>query len=591
MRFALDGHRTTLEAAWRLVGDTDYLNRSAGNGALRGLGMDEASGTVTGLMEGPLGLPISFRDLDVSWVKGRFFRQERMYVAPGSPRSRYEARLEPDGDGVIPHISLSLAGDSALMSPILAVSARKIQSAWRALLDALPGTEGGGPAPIARGLRGPAADAFDRWEALAASPVIAQVRALFSSGQPLELQQIRPFQRADRWGMDREAVLVAMLHGVRAGALELVWSVRCPRCRGQTAAPTVLSDLPDHSTCPACKITMATDLGDHVEVIFAAHPGLVSRVEGRFCTMFPALSPDPVALLTLAPGQRETTGIWLPPGAWRIGALGLEADSPVAAEPDAPELRLAWTVGVDEPPRRVRAGEVALDVRNDRAAPVRVQLIGAEPPEDRVPASLLTTLPDFRRQMGHQVLRRDLRVAVRAVTLLFTDLTASTAMYEEVGDAAAFSVVRDHFELLKTAVEDSGGVVVKTIGDAIMAAFFVPERALRAALAMQVAFAAWRDGLGLAAPPGLRVGLHAGPALVVHSDTAGLDYFGRTVNIAARAQGVAEGDEIVWTEEVQRDAGVQRLLAARGLRPIPAEVALKGLHGLARLWRVDARGP
>ena len=495
-----------------------------------GISVDEATGFGPGQVEGPMGVPIGFRETDISWVVGHFFRQERTYDAPGHPRTRYEARLEPDGD------------------------------------------------------------AFDRWEAESPSPVIAPVRALFTSAQPLELQQIRPFQLADRWEMDREQVLVAMLRGVRAGALEMVWSVRCPKCRGQTAAPALLSDLPDHSTCTACKITVATDLGLHVEVLFAAHPGLVDRLEGRFCTIFPALAPDPVAVLTLAPGYHDTTGVWLRPGAWRIGAIGPAADTPVEADAGASESRLAWRVGEGAAPRRVRSGELALELSNAGAASVRVQLIPTEPPDDRVPASLLTTLPDFRRQMGHQVLRRDLRVGVRAVTLLFTDLTASTAMYEEVGDAAAFSVVRDHFELLKTAVEDAGGVVVKTIGDAIMAAFHTPERGLHAALAMQAAFIAWRDGLGLAQAPALKVGLHAGPALVVHSDTAGLDYFGRTVNIAARAQGAAAADEIVWTDDVQRDAGIRRLLAERGLKPVPAEVALKGLVGLAALWRLGVIG-
>lgn len=585
MQFTLAGHRTSAEAAWRLIGDTDYLNRRAGNGAIKMLGVDESTGIGTGQVEGPLGVPISFRECDVSWVVGRFFRQERVYDAPGQPRSRYEARLEPDGDGVIPHITLSLLGDSPLLTPLLAVQTRKIHNAWRTLFESLPGPGQSALPTVIRSLAGPAADAFVRWEAEAASPVIAQMRSLFTTGQPLELQEIRPFQLADRWEMDREQVLVSMLRGVRAGALEMVWSVRCPKCRGQTASPALLSDLPDHSTCSACKITVATDLGQHVEVVFAAHPGLVDRVEGRFCTMFPALAPEPLAVLSLAAGQRETVGVWMRPGAWRIGAIGPDPDTPVLSDGEAKSAALRWSVGEGTTPHRVLPGEVEMVLNNTLPTAVRVQLIAAEPPEDRVPASLITTLPDFRRQMGHQVLRRDLRVGVRSVALLFTDLTASTAMYEEVGDAAAFSVVRDHFELLKDAVESSGGVVVKTIGDAIMAAFHTPERALNAALKMQRAFIGWRDGLGLRQAPALRVGLHVGPALVVHSDTAGLDYFGRTVNIAARAQGAAAGDEIVWTDDVQRDAGVARRIAEEGLQPALAEVALKGLHGLVAVWR------
>src|SRR5436853_609704 len=71
---------------------------------------------------------------------------------------------------------------------------------------------------------------------------------------------------------------------------------------------------------------------------------------------------------------------------------------------------------------------------------------------------------------------------VARVALLFSDLTGSTALYARVGDAVAFRLVQDHFDLLSGIIEAEGGVVVKTIGDAVMAAFPDEGAAVRAAL-------------------------------------------------------------------------------------------------------------
>jgi MFS family permease len=73
-------------------------------------------------------------------------------------------------------------------------------------------------------------------------------------------------------------------------------------------------------------------------------------------------------------------------------------------------------------------------------------------------------------------------VEMEDLTFLFTDLQDSTLMYERVGDATAFDLVRLHFRVLESVTRAHGGVIVKTIGDAIMARFFDPAQATRTAL-------------------------------------------------------------------------------------------------------------
>ena len=172
---------------------------------------------------------------------------------------------------------------------------------------------------------------------------------------------------------------------------------------------------------------------------------------------------------------------------------------------------------------------------------------------------------------------------VRDMTFLFTDLTDSTAMYERIGDAPAFDAVRVHLETLEAATRRHGGTIVKTIGDAVMAAFTDPAAAVGTALEMferleHFEQAAWRHY-------DLRVGLHRGPAIAVRS-RGRTDYFGQTVNVASRmVESLARGGEIVMTEETYQGNGVTTLLEGRDVRLEDATV--KGVAGPIAVHRVQ----
>lgn len=147
-------------------------------------------------------------------------------------------------------------------------------------------------------------------------------------------------------------------------------------------------------------------------------------------------------------------------------------------------------------------------------------------------------MQEFRGQFSSEVLSPGNEMAIRQVTILFTDLKGSTRMYRELGDAPSYAAVREHFSQLRKIISDEGGAVVKTIGDAVMAAFTTPEAAIRAALEIQ----RLDDGLIT------KIGLHAGPAILVNANGL-LDYFGRTVNLASRLQKHSVGGDVVLSEE------------------------------------------
>jgi class 3 adenylate cyclase len=179
----------------------------------------------------------------------------------------------------------------------------------------------------------------------------------------------------------------------------------------------------------------------------------------------------------------------------------------------------------------------------------------------------------FRALFKAETIEVGTGMQIKSLAVLFTDLQASTAMYERVGDLKALDIVRRHFEVLEGVIARQRGAVVKTIGDAIMAVFAEPDRAMAAALEMiDTVRRAVAHGEDLV----LKIGLHAGPCVAIQSNNQ-VDYFGRTVNIAARVQALASGGEIVCSEDFWKMPGVQDPLQARGLAARKESAELKGI--------------
>ena len=201
-------------------------------------------------------------------------------------------------------------------------------------------------------------------------------------------------------------------------------------------------------------------------------------------------------------------------------------------------------------------------------------------------AHVVSTLPEFRREFSSDLLRPGTTLRVARVALLFTDLTDSTALYSRVGDAKAFKVVHEHFDLLLSIITARRGTLVKTIGDAVMAAFVEERDAIGAAIEMLERFPTFRGGLPEADRTFLKVGVYAGPCYVVTANGI-LDYFGQTVNLAARLQGAAGAGEVILVDAVADEAHQQGWLG----RHAPAErfdAVLKGLDGPVRVARIPS---
>jgi class 3 adenylate cyclase len=190
-------------------------------------------------------------------------------------------------------------------------------------------------------------------------------------------------------------------------------------------------------------------------------------------------------------------------------------------------------------------------------------------------AKRLLTNQTFRDLYRTDTLGIEQRLKIMSVTFLFTDLKGSTELYERVGDLVAYDLVRAHFQILNEIVASESGAVVKTIGDAVMATFPVPDRAVSAALRMRDAMRQLNERRG-AEDVILKIGIHEGPCLAVNLNDR-QDYFGQTVNIASRVQELATGDSIFATQPIVRHAESARLLSSRGVDAEPQNLTLRGI--------------
>jgi class 3 adenylate cyclase len=197
-------------------------------------------------------------------------------------------------------------------------------------------------------------------------------------------------------------------------------------------------------------------------------------------------------------------------------------------------------------------------------------------------AAEVTALQVFRDLFASEVVRPGEEISIGSVTLMFTDLRDSTRLYRKIGDASAFGRVREHFDVLEQAIAFEGGAIVKTMGDSVMATFRHPIAALRAVWNAQTKIAEYGEPMLW-----LKVGIHKGPCIVVNLNDR-LDYFGSTVNIAARLPAFSQGGELVFTEEINDEPEVQEFLAKNAklgaLRPFTGNI--KGFDEPFTMWKL-----
>jgi class 3 adenylate cyclase len=423
---------------------------------------------------------------------------------------------------------------------------------------------------------------------------VSQERALLAtrlaefieSGSDADVTRIRPLDLALHWDVDGRELLSVCLSAVVAGLLELRWDLVCPSCRTANERRPSLAELPATAHCQLCDISYEIELDRAIEATFMPAPALRQPEPGPFCVGGPMRTPHVVLQSILPPNGAITLRAPDTPGRYRLFVRGGAHSALEVAETGATSAHFQVDGDFLQPRVATVRSHAELVISQIHGVERHLKIERLEWASRAATAHLVSTLPEFRRQFSADLLRPGVSLRVARVALLFTDLTDSTALYHAIGDAKAFKVVHEHFEVLSAIIAQHRGTIVKTIGDAVMAAFVEERDALGAAFAMHRAFPAFRAGNADAARTFLKIGVFAGPCYVVTANGI-LDYFGQTVNIAARLQGASGAGEVVldgqFADEAERSGWLSGFAISEHF-----EARLKGLPDPVRVARIVA---
>jgi class 3 adenylate cyclase len=434
---------------------------------------------------------------------------------------------------------------------------------------------------------------------------------LIETGKDHELNRINVLDFSKHTGLDEERAISGFLHASRLGLFDLTWNVLCPGCGGVLDAHSTLKSLRhDDYHCGLCACGYEASVDEQVEVAFTVSPR-IRRIAAHDPTTLPlweyfkqvfwssgvdlntesfeALT-DEVTLdaLELPAGEKAQLSLQLPPQFIIVFEPVTHSAQfiDVQGEPTRERQQLALIYNKAHAPVGtvvMRPGPLRLSLDNQAgmrvlptvfiAAEALHQLIGKRKPF--LTAKRMLSNQTFRDVFKADNLNIDQRLKITSLTFLFTDLKGSTALYERVGDLAAFDLVRAHFHALLEIISSEKGAVVKTIGDAVMATFIRPEHAIVAGLRMRAAMDALNAERGTQDLI-VKIGIHEGPCLAVMLNER-QDYFGQTVNIAARVQSLSTSQEIHITGPVIDVPAVAALLDKEAIKPIQKQAALRGI--------------
>jgi class 3 adenylate cyclase len=581
------------QAIWPFAADTNRFNRDTGQPEIEML--DNVKGVKHVRMKLPV-IRVEWEEEPFEWTYPYAFGILRTYSRGPIGEMRVQANFDPCPEGgtrvryqtwmktnnILAKLAIPLA--------IGVIAKNRFEKAFR-MYDRLANKRGS-VIEIARP-RGLSTGRRARFQTLRQEVIrqgtdpalMTRLEAFLDRADELSVQRIRPYALADRWEVNRRAVLEMFLRATRAGILDMSWDLLCPSCRGTTEGHTNLGDVRGKSHCDTCQIDFTVNFDHNIEVIFRPNASVRPvELDAAFCVGSPQLQPHVIMSQSIAALRSIPMTMRLEPGRYTLrasntaGSVSLFADEEGLPKADVRVTSFGW------PSEQQHVSlHPTLNLINATDTNQTFQLERTAWSDQASTAADVTALQVFRDLFASEVVRPGEEISIGSVTLMFTDLRDSTRLYRKIGDAPAFGRVREHFEILEKSIASEGGAIVKTMGDAVMATFRHPVAALRAVWNAQTKIAEYGEPMLW-----LKVGMHKGPCIVVNLNER-LDYFGSTVNIAARLPAFSQGGELVFTEEINDDPEVQRFLAENmklgTLSPFTANV--KGFDEPFTMWKLS----
>ena len=597
------------ELVWSLLADTNRYDRAMGQPPAR-YQWQQIDGTrsLVGQMV-QAGMHMQWVELPYEWVEGRLMHSRRVFLRGPAAEGGLRVHVEPKPGGCRARVQAFGTPKSLLLKtlgPLIRAGLRRKMSAYldeveaalaepddvdagtpalvqaRRLLERRDGvTVSGGVTPV------DAAELKLRAERLrrrGCDPqVLERLTQSLSSRPDDEVAQMRPFELAQVWGLPRRNVLRSFLEATEAGLVDLSWQINCPVCKVAAGVVRSLGEVEREVHCDACNISYDLDFGANVEAVFRCNPAVRPVEPTVYCAASPVFRPHVFAQLQARAEQSRTQSV--PLAATAIHVRTLSGHRPADLELQAVPGKLVVTIAPGEVRLHAEGqaepgGETELQLINEDEQDAYVLIERAGWSADTVSGTVVASMPEFLDLFATEAPAAGLELSIQRLTFLFSDLTGSTALYERVGDARAFAIVQEHFAMMEEQIARCGGAVVKTMGDAVMATFEVPEAAIEAATAVLKASQQRHSELEI----GIKLGVHEGACLAVRANER-LDFFGTTVNVAARLQGQARTSEVVLTGELAQNPAVAARLTGVPVRRFRAN--LKGIAAEQELEGYD----
>ena len=598
--------KSTPDRLWPFIADTNRFNRDTGVPQIEIEPADKSLPNARRRVRLSMyGLPVEWEEQPFEWVKPTRFGVERVYSKGPLSRLRMLAELTPNANGGT-HLTYevwstprNIPGAVAIPMQLNFVIARRFRDSILkydelAFQGAAVETHEANTSQSSFDLQRLAtlkqkliADLKSTDAPDAKLSIAERLVDFLEHGDDLEVTRMRAYKLADDWKQPRRLVLEVCLRATRIGLLDFQWDLLCPLCRGAKQTGHSLQDINANVHCATCKIDFVADFDRYVELTFRPNAA-VRRVDvPSFCIGSPQWTPHVVAQQLLPAGDKRELSLPLEIGNYRLRALELPGSQNLNVSP-AGERAAHVTLSRDGWSRDALhvSENFSLALHNETDAEQLLFLERMEWSDQATTAAEVTALQMFRDLFSSEALRPGEQISVGTLTVLFTDLRHSTQLYREIGDATAFGRVMSHFDIVRKTIAAHDGAVVKTIGDAVMAVFRSAADGLRAMLEVQRQLAEPADG---SLPLVLKAGLNTGPCIAVTLNDR-LDYFGSTVNMAARLECLSSGTDVIISGSVYEDAKVRELIEAEGLAAVEFDMSLKGFEDERfELWRVSRR--
>ncbi|MEM7180418.1 MAG: adenylate/guanylate cyclase domain-containing protein [Spirochaetota bacterium] len=552
------------EDLWVYLTDTSTTNQALG---LAKMHFTEKEGRLFGSSVN-LGIPLEWEEVPWTWDYATSLESARIYSKGFAQYVRAIYRLFPQKESLKLYIYFGWIPKGLFSRWLLKLSMPQIKKKYNEYLQNLAKTIGKNKTSqnmllqeskvgyLSEEQKDRLTASLSRIEKKGFSHSLSQKILQYINTQADEnMYRIRPIEVAKHIEYEQKEVIRFFIHACKESIFNISWDLVCPHCRGVRDEIKHLGEIPNFGSCDVCEIEFDADQINSLEITFHIHPSIRDVEKVFYCSAEPAKKPHILSQISIPTRKTIQLSTKFPEGRYRFRIKGDKNYDflDVQKTSDAGELYLSNKV---ENQTHTVKEQPLLVLKNTDTQDRTFIIEKDEEDQYSLRPKDLFLVQDFHDLFSEEAIATGMSLDVGIQTILFTDIVGSTRLYAEEGDGGAFQKVKEHFVTIYEYIQSNNGAVVKTIGDAAMAVFPTPLEALQAAIKLQENFSS-------ANPTGLRIriSLHTGPCLTVKLNS-NIDYFGNTVNYAAKLQTTCDAGEISFSEESKQNPLMKDFLQA-----------------------------